>query len=142
MYRNFSVWKYVRKTKRISCFAVKWMSMTVAIYSISWSIVISNCVIIHVLTLQINLVHQITVWKCEKWGHLPEMGFKSRRSNILIMKIWAFITVFLEMLRIALLMCRVVYLKTWQKYEGKGQISMWMTPCILSIWLALESSFW
>jgi len=58
------------------------------------------------------------------------------------MKIWAFITVFLEMLRIALLMCRVVYLKTWQKYEGKGQISMWMTPCILSIWLALESSFW
>lgn len=91
MYKNCRVWKYVRKTKRISCFAVKWVSMTVAIYSISWSIVISNCIIIHVLTLQINLVHQITVCKCEKWEHLPEMGFKSRRSNI--MKICAFITI-------------------------------------------------
>ena len=56
------------------------MSMTVTIYSISWSIVISNCVIIHVLTLQINLVHQITVCKCEKWGHLPEMGFESKQT--------------------------------------------------------------
>jgi hypothetical protein len=110
--------------------------------SISWSIVISNCVIIHVLTLQRSLVHQITVWKCENWGHLPEMGFKSRRSNILILKICAFITVcFWEMPRIVLLMCKVVYLKTWQKYDGKGQISMWMTPCISSIQLALESSF-
>jgi hypothetical protein len=93
MYKNCSVWKYVRKTKRISCFAVKWMNMTVAIYSFSWSIVISNCVIIHVLPLQINLVHQITVCKCEKWGHLPEVGFKSRRSDILILKISAFINV-------------------------------------------------
>ena len=69
------------------------MSMTFAIYSIAWSIIISNCVIIFVLTLQINLVHQITLCKCEKWGHLSEVGFKSRRSNILIMKFCAFITV-------------------------------------------------
>ena len=142
MYKNCSVWKNVRKTKSINCFAVKWMSVIIAIYSISWSAVISKCLFICVLNLQIKLVHQITVSKCEKWRHLPEMRYKIRRSNILIIKMCAFITVFFEILGIALWMCRVVYLKTWQKCNGKGRISIRMAPCILSIWLAFEFTFW
>jgi len=55
------------------------------------------------------------------------------------MKICAFVTV---CLRIAFFICRMVYLETWQKCDRKGQISIWMAQCILSIWLGLESSFW
>lgn len=78
------------RLKRISCFIVKWKSMNIFIYSIFWKHFMLSFVVLKYR--KVKSLHQITVSKCEEWGHLPDKGFKSRRTDI-VMKMFAVITI-------------------------------------------------